>query len=178
MKTVSVPWKAWYGDEACALTFPASWEVQWCPMADAPPASDNEIRQAFSCPIGCPPLEVVARGRKRVAIAVDDLTRPTPTRQLLPFVLERLNSAGIAARQITIVVALGSHAPLAKSAVVAKLGMEVLRDYTVVQHHPSQNVGEVGIAFDGIPVRVNKDFLDADLRLSMGGYYAAPFCWL
>src|SRR5262245_11865696 len=127
-KTISVPWKAWCGDEAYALSFPASWEVKWCPMVDAPAASESEIQQALSCPIACPPLEVVARGRNRVAIAVDDLTRPTPTWRILPFVLERLHHAGITAKQITIVLALGSHPPLTTNELMIKLGGEVLRD--------------------------------------------------
>jgi nickel-dependent lactate racemase len=118
MKTISVPWQAWHGDEAYELPFPASWEVQWCPIADAPLASESKMQQALSCPIACSPLAVVARGRKRVALAVDDLTRLTPTQQI-PLVLECLNSADIAARQI-IILALGSHPPLTTSELMTK----------------------------------------------------------
>jgi nickel-dependent lactate racemase len=145
MKTISVPWKAWHSDDVYELTFLASWEVKGCPMADAPSASESEseIQQARSGPIACPPLELMARGRKRVAIAVDDLTRPAPTRRRLPFVLERLHSAGITAKQLTIVLALGSHPPLTTSELRTNLRGDILREYKVLQHHASQQVGEI-----------------------------------
>jgi len=175
MKAVSIRWKAWHGDETCELTFPDSWDVQLCAMADAPRAPEHEVRRAFSHPISSPPLDVIADGAKSVAIAVDDLTRPTPTRELLPIVLEYLRSSGIQKNQIKMVVALGVHPPLSRDDLAHKLGTEVVRDYRIVQHHASENLQEVGIRLDGIPVKINKDFLESDLKISMGCITPHPF---
>ena len=47
----------------------------------------------------------LARGKKTAAISVCDITRPTPNRQTLPFVLKRLEQAGIGAESVVILIA-------------------------------------------------------------------------
>jgi nickel-dependent lactate racemase len=110
-----------------------------------------------------------------VAIAVDDITRPTPTSQLLPFVLEQLAHAGIHKDNIKIIIALGSHSPLSTSELVLKLGQEIVQEFNIVQHDPVANLAEIGLSLDRIPVRINKDFFDSDLKISMGCITPHPF---
>jgi nickel-dependent lactate racemase len=175
MKTVSVRWKAWHGDEQFQLVFPESWHVQLCSMMGAPRLSDVDIRSALRNSIDAPGLDVIARGAKSAAIVVDDITRPTPTRLLLPFVLEYLVEAGICGDQIRIIIALGSHSHLSQAALRHKLGDQIARNIRIVQHDPLQNLAGIGIQLDKIPVRINKDFVDADVKISMGCITPHPF---
>jgi lactate racemase len=175
MKTLSLRWKAWHGDEECDLVFPESWDVQLCSMARAPRLTDLELCGALRNSIGAGDFDAVFRQAKSAAIVVDDITRPTPTKVLLPLVLDQLTTTGIARANIKIVVALGSHAPLSEAELARKLGAEIVQNYNILQHDPLQNLAEIGIYLDNVPVRINKDFLDSDLKISMGCITPHPF---
>lgn len=69
------------------------------------------MADAIANPIGGPPLAELAIPGSRVAILVSDVTRPSPTRALLPPVLSVLARSGVRDRDETIVFALGIHCP-------------------------------------------------------------------
>ena len=168
MKTILVPWKAWRGDDSCELTFPEAWEVSVYPMAYAPTISSQHIVDALRSPIGSASLQAIAKGKKRVAIAIDDLARPTPSHRILPFVLEELKQAGMESEKVTIVMALGSHPGLSERDLQLKLGRDICQRCTVVQHNAYGDLQEIGMELGGIPVKVNAHFMKADLKLLMG----------
>jgi lactate racemase len=174
MKVVSLPWKAWHGDQICELAFPESWDVQLCSMTQVPGLTDQELRSTLSNAMG-ESFHALSRQKKSAAIVVDDITRPTPTNKLLPLVLEHLTTSGIARTNIKIIVALGSHAPLSEADLAWKLGAKVVEDYRILQHDPVHNLAEIGIHLDRIPVRINKEFLEADLKITMGCITPHPF---
>src|SRR5262245_19743787 len=95
MHEVSLPWAAWFGDYPLKLNFPEAWEVHVCTMRDAPALSAAEIRAALQHTIATRGWRELLQGCQSVAIAVDDLSRPTPTHALLPFLLEELFAGGI-----------------------------------------------------------------------------------
>jgi len=113
--TVHVRWKAWHGDEICTLQFPPAWDVEVFGMPALPAVGPTHIKNAILNPIGEKPLQRLVNGRKTAAIAVDDLSRPTPLRHGLSVVLEELRHAGIKAYDISILVALGTHSILGKT---------------------------------------------------------------
>lgn len=92
--SVKMLWKAWYGDEALTLVFPERWNVQVNPMCEAPDIGDRAIEESFDNPIASACVEEIASGKKTVAIAVDDLSRPTQAHRLLPSLVVRLRQAG------------------------------------------------------------------------------------
>ena len=94
---------AWYGDPPLPLAFPEDWTVVVHEPDLPPPLSRDEMLAALRDPIGAPPLVTVAAGARRVAIVVDDLTRPTPAEVVLPLLLDELESAGIGRERVTIV---------------------------------------------------------------------------
>ena len=83
--------RAWYGDEELTLTFPESWEVKTLASKDAPRLSEAGIEAAFGQPIGTPRISEMARGKSSAAIVVDDLSRPTPAAEVIPFLLRELS---------------------------------------------------------------------------------------
>ena len=56
------------------------------------------IAAAMAKPIGKPRLRDVVRRGQRIAILTSDLTRPCPSQELLPFILEELGAAGVSDR--------------------------------------------------------------------------------
>ncbi|MFH1084360.1 MAG: hypothetical protein V1772_01170, partial [Chloroflexota bacterium] len=67
MKTVSVPWGMWYGNETYDLTFPDGWDVTVSAMKGGPDIGVAGIRQALAEPIGAPRLRELAKGRRDAA---------------------------------------------------------------------------------------------------------------
>jgi len=175
MNPVTIPWKAWYGDEPCRLVFPQWWDVQLCSMDGAPGISDEEITDKLRNPINAHPLHSAATRAKSIAIAVDDLTRPTPAGRLLPIVLREFEDAGIDKSKIKIIIASGAHGALSKVDIERKLGGAIARNYRIAPHHPRENLADIGMHLDKIPVRINRDFFDADLKLSLGCITPHPF---
>ena len=108
--SIQVPQMPWYGDKPITLNFPASWEVHLLQMHgdNALSLRQDQMREAFIHPIGSPRIKEIARGKKDAVILFDDLTRPTKTYELVPYVLEELKLGGISDRNIRFICALGA----------------------------------------------------------------------
>ena len=168
MQTVEIPWGIWHNDKPFSLEFPDDWKVESAKMNDAPELSDDEIQKSFANPIGTPRIAELARGKKTVTIAVDDMTRPTQADRFIPFIIEELHEAGIKDDDIIFVIALGSHRPLIHQELVKKLGQKVVDTYRVYNHCPFDNLSPVGESMDGSPILVNRYFMEADFTIAVG----------
>lgn len=168
METVKIPWRAWYGDKDYKLTFPAEWDVRVCAHKGGRELGSREIDARMRAPIGSPSLAELARGRRRVAIAVDDLARPTPASRLLPTVVAILTEAGIKPSDIRIIISVGSHRPCTRQDLVKKLGETILDSIEVANHHPFANLVDLGKSSRGTPILINAPFMEADLKIAVG----------
>ena len=155
-------------------------------IAPQPTAASGEAEAlaaaALRHPTGTPPLrelaQSIARAGQRVAVLIDDCTRKTPTAQILPLVLAELAAAGVPQHAITIVVALGTHRPLTENELVAKLGAAAHSGYAIVNQPCTNTAGFVevgqmisvqgGVELPPIPAQINRQVLQADLRISIG----------
>lgn len=171
-QTVTVPSRAWYGDEERALALPAGWNVHTCAPNDAPPLSQAQIAAAFDNPIGTPRIRQAAKGRASAAVIVDDLGRPTPAAEMLPFVLEELAAAGVPKAETAIVVGGGSHRPLTDEEIVKKVGADVAAEYSVSSHDfMAGDLVGYGSLDDGTPVYINRIVAEAEFKICVGGIY-------
>ena len=64
---------------------------------------------ALNHPIGAPRLSELVKPGQKIAIITSDISRPLPSYEVLPPVLEELYTAGVSKEDITVVFALGSH---------------------------------------------------------------------
>jgi len=168
MKKATIPWGCWRGNKNLPLTFPNHWKVHMASMADGPDLSQPEIRKAFQNPIGQETIRRLAEGKKTAVIAVDDLTRPTQAYRFLPFILEELNQGGIKDENIKIVMAIGCHRPLMKIDQEKKLGKKIANRFPVYNHHPYENLVNVGTTSRGTPVQINRYFIEAEVKIGIG----------
>jgi nickel-dependent lactate racemase len=168
MKTVAIPWGAWYENDLFELQFPDDWNVETATMKDAQEISESDIQKAFSRPIGTPPIAEMAKGNRTAAIAVDDLTRPTEAFRFLPYVIEELHAAGINDDAITVIIALGSHRPLTRQDLIKKLGKFIVDRYRVYNHCPFDDLVPVGTSSNGSPILVNRLFMEAEFKIAVG----------
>ncbi len=129
-----------------------------------------EVEKALKAPLDGPTVEELAPKGKTVAIAVDDITRTTPTNLLLPPVLESLKKAGASKDRIKVFVALGTHRRMTESEMKEKYGSGVVEEYEFVNHafDDESQLKYIGDMTEGVPVWINKGFVEADIRIVTG----------
>lgn len=170
-KVVELPQKAWFGDTTLTLPFPATWDITLCKMAghNAPPITDKEIRKAFANPIGTKTIRQLAKGKKEAVILVDDLSRATPTAPIVPYVLEEIHSAGITKEHVRFIMASGCHKTPTREDWVKKLGEEIISEYMTYNHNPYEHLVDLGKTSRGTPVKINREFMECDFKVGVGG---------
>jgi len=166
---VQLPWGMWYGPETLELDFPERWDVQVCAMARAPELTDAEVAEALASPVGTPPLEDLARGRRNCCILIDDLTRPTPAWRVAPHLLGALHMAGLGPTEVFFLVANGTHRALTRRDLEKKLGRDICDRYVVMRHDCHQDLVSLGEVEGVGEVLVNRFFAEADLKLAVTG---------
>ncbi|MDD5371568.1 MAG: nickel-dependent lactate racemase, partial [Anaerolineaceae bacterium] len=110
------------------------------------------------------------RGVHTAAIAVNDKTRPVPHQFLLPPLLKQLENIGIAPQDIHLVIATGTHLPIPPEEFSCSLPKEIISRYPVSSHDCDAVDGliELGTTTMGTPVKINRVFMEADLRIVVG----------
>ena len=159
---------AWYDDRDLELAFPDAWEVELCPPADGPDIGRSGIARAFTNPIGTRSLRELARAKRRPCIVIDDLSRPTAGERLVPAVLDELNAAGIADRDVLILAGVANHRPMTRPDLEKKLGKEVLARCAVSNHFSWDGCVPIGTTSFGSPVEINAEFMQSDLKILVG----------
>lgn len=163
---------AWYGDNELTLNFPTGWEVEMLNQQDAPALTEAQIEQAFTEPIGTPPIRELAKGKKSAAIIVDDLSRPTPSYKVIPYLLRELTTAGVPKSEIRFVVGVGAHRPITKEEIAKKVGTDIAAEYEVTNHNfLSRDLRALGKLDNGTPVYINRTVADSDFKICLGGIY-------
>lgn len=128
------------------------------------------VERALATPLGGPTIDELAPRGKTVAIAVDDVTRTTPTHLLLPKLLLALQNAGVRKDQITLFIALGTHRPMTEAEIKEKYGPAVVEEYTFRNHdfHDHSQLTYMEDVAGDVPVWINTEFLKSDLRIVTG----------
>ena len=123
---------------------------------------------ALRNPLGTPPLRRLVSAGQTVAISVCDITRPMPSAMLLPVLLAELSH--VPNDRITILVATGTHRANTRAELEEMLGPEIVHNYEVVNHDAfdQSTLAPLGETSDGVPVHINRRFLDADIRITTG----------
>ncbi|MCW4027336.1 MAG: lactate racemase domain-containing protein [Candidatus Bathyarchaeota archaeon] len=176
MLNIAVPVNEFLGDNRIPISFPKGWEVQEYPVGNrSPPLAQKQMRESFPQPVGTRTIGHLAKGKTgKIVITVDDLTRPTPVEQILPYVARELNEAGISDDQIIILSAIGAHLPMKVEDFERKVGAAMLLRFDCINHSVYEDFIDLGETSMGTHLMVNKDFVEADLRISICGVKKHP----
>lgn len=174
-----LPW----GDETVDLMLPESWYLSGSLEPSARPAAldpSEAVRTSLQSPIGSPRLSDLIEEGAKVALVIDDLSRPTPIDLILPSVLDELRRGGARQAEITLITALGVHRPMTEAEISARVGrcaslsqsgggdlLDVLR----WENHNCddlERLEELGVTERGTRVLVNKAVSEADVVVSIG----------
>jgi nickel-dependent lactate racemase len=127
------------------------------------------VRFALRHPVGTPGLKELAGARSngRFVIITSDISRPLPSYDVLPSVLDELSSAGVKDNQITIVFGLGSHRGHTPEEMKRLVGEDVYARVKCVDSDPADCVN-YGITKRGTPVDITRIVAEADFRIALG----------
>jgi nickel-dependent lactate racemase len=164
-----------YGRATMEISLPpwAAWDI-----LDAGPVPAQRIEAAFedawAHPFGVADPEEVLQPGTRLAIIVNDHTRPTPTRALLSLLWDRIREH-VRAENVSVVVGTGTHRAPTEPELEAILG-PLRRTFRVRVHDCDQDLVEVGVTARGTPVLLNRVVAEADRVIAIGHigmhYYA------
>jgi len=129
-------------------------------------AGETAVRHALENPIGCEKLCKLVKPGQKVAIVTSDISRPLPTWELLPAVLEQLREGGVACEDITVVFALGSHRTHTEEE-KRHLAGESYDLVRCVDSDPNDCV-HMGVTRCGTPVDITRVVAEADVRVCLG----------
>ena len=117
------------------------------------------IKKAIENPVNAKKLEKL---KGKIAIVVDDKTRPCPTKKLLPYILEKLKG------EIKIIFATGTHVPVNEKEAEELLGKEIANEYEWVSHSQKAKFVDYGVTNFGTPLFFNAEFANADAKILIG----------
>jgi nickel-dependent lactate racemase len=161
-----------FGKTGISVTLPEGFAYRVLEARSAAPLPDwaAALEATLDRPIGTAPLAELARGKRSAAISVCDITRPAPNRKTLPPILRRLESAGIARENITILIATGLHRPATDAEIREICGEEIAATVRVVNHDARDLASHrhLGTTASGTPVYVDERFMAADLHITLG----------
>lgn len=177
MRNIQLP----YANTSIGVSLP---EAQVSFTGSLPPSTPlpnwaAELARQLDAPTAGPPLASFLSPGRRVLLLVEDQTRHTPVRELLPPLCGYLMAHGIAQGDIHILIAPGTHRPLTEAELAAKLGPYALGRFAVMQHDYRAEaslvkLGSVMAAGIEIPVAVNRALLEADVVIGMGNIVPHP----
>lgn len=135
------------------------------------PASSGDpatlVIEALANPIGSPALGEILNPGEKIAIITSDITRPMPTWQVLPHVLDELYSAGVSPEDITLVFALGSHRPHTEEEKMKLAGARAYGEIACVDSNPLDCI-HMGTTSRGTPIDITRAVAEADRRICLG----------
>ena len=130
------------------------------------------IRQVLAQPIGAPSLAELARGRRSACILICDITRPVPNKLFLRPMVETMVASGIPLDRISILVATGLHRPNLGEELAELVGDPWVLEHVRVDNHDARDeaahVDFGRTATRGTPVKIDRQFVEADLRIATG----------
>ena len=135
------------------------------------------IRRAIKNPIGTNPLgEILASKGDNIVIVVDDHTRNAPTEMMLNALMEEIER--YKDKNVTLLVACGTHPSPSTGDLCRILGKYYNHEQFKIMIHDcdAHDLVYVGTTARGTPVRLNRAYVDADIRILTGDitlhYYA------
>src|SRR5690348_16401528 len=137
-------------------------------MAEELPGLPHEqaaFTDAVRAPIGSPPLRDLVAASDRVAIVIADITRPSPSERLVPWILAEL--AHVPRENFVILNGTGSHRANTREELTQMLGADIVESVRVVNHDgfDDATLRYLGQTSYGGEIWINREYLDADVRI-------------
>jgi len=167
MKQYQIP----CGKNSISIQIPDDVPVRQVESRKIAPVPDvkRAVEESLSRPIGTKRLRELVNPNQTVALVVTDITRQLPEEMILPLLVRELEAGGVKKRDITAIVATGTHRSNAPEELYRKFG-EIVNQISFINHDPYDANGlvDLGTSLSGIPLVFNRAVAQADIRISTG----------
>ncbi|TVQ35648.1 MAG: nickel-dependent lactate racemase [Spirochaetaceae bacterium] len=135
------------------------------------------LAASLTQPVDSAPLRRLAAGRTNAVVVISDITRPVPNRLLLPAIIDELQAGGLKRSDILILIATGIHRPNEGRELIRLVGEDIARTCRIENHFSRRDdqMVQAGTIMDGVPVLVNRRYVEADLKILTG--FIEPHMW-
>lgn len=127
----------------------------------------DAVRFSLMHPVGSPRLSSLAKPGQKIVIITSDISRPLPSYDVIPSVLEELKAAGVRYSDVTVVFGLGSHRKHTQEEMKKLIGDEVFGLVRCEDSDPEDCV-RMGVTKSGTPVDITRTVAEADFKICLG----------
>lgn len=128
---------------------------------------EKEVERALKNPIGSEKLSQIVKAGEKTVIITSDITRPMPSRTVLPLVVKELLEAGQSYKDITVVFALGSHRKHTEDEKKYLVGEDIYNNIRCIDSDAEKCV-HLGKTSGGTPVDIFSEVANADRVICLG----------
>lgn len=158
-----------YGTTGLEVELPDDHVTVIEPVYRAPaPDPRATLREAMRAPVGRPPLPAIVKPGQRIAVSVCDITRAQPRREMIEAIFAELPH--VRHEDVTVLIATGTHRANTADELERMLGPEIARRCRVINHdsRKADTLQYIGRTTTGVDVRLNREWLAADVRITTG----------
>jgi nickel-dependent lactate racemase len=159
-----------FGDGILPVEVPADRATVIAPAKQVPAGDARAlVVEALRRPVAGPPLRQRVRPGQRVAISVCDGTRAQPRTVVIPAILDELDGI-VEPDDIVILIATGTHRGNTVAEIEEMFGRDVVEHARILNHDARDEDSLVWVGYLGsrVPVWLNREWLDADVRITTG----------
>ena len=139
------------------------------PKDNKPVDISKEMSNIFDHPCHSKPFNEIFKKGDDAVIISSDITRAwSKTSLYLPYIVERLNKAGIDDKNITILSSNGTHRSQTQEELKTVVGEEILKRIKIVEHNCDKETFYVGTTSRGTKVEVSKLIRNKKIILTGG----------
>ncbi|MDO4490776.1 MAG: nickel-dependent lactate racemase [Lachnospiraceae bacterium] len=128
---------------------------------------EEAVKYALEHPIGAEKLRDTVKPGQKVVIITSDISRPLPSYDVVPSVLDELYAAGVAKEDITVVFGLGSHRAQTEEEMIHLVGERAYNEVKCVDSDVNDCI-HMGETAHGTPVDITRVVAEADFRICLG----------
>jgi len=149
-----------YGKEEIVVDIPEKNLVKVVQAKEKKAENEEQIiEKALNEPAN---LKILKKLKGKIAIVVDDKTRPCPTKKILPHLLDKIKG------DVRIIFATGTHVPVNEKEAEELLGKEIADSYEWLSHSQDAKFVDYGVTSFGTPLFFNAAFANADTKILVG----------
>ena len=160
-----------YGKYHLIFNIPKDFEVSTVNSKLCKPVTNVSLKTKESIlhPINSLPLSELVKGKKSACILVTDITRECPDEELLPPILETLETE-LNKEDISILIASGMHRNMTVEEKVSKYGKKIVENYMIIDHdsRDDKKLVNLGTTKNGAKIHVSKLAFESELLISLG----------
>ncbi|MDN5300912.1 MAG: lactate racemase [Thermoanaerobacteraceae bacterium] len=165
--------KIYTGKETIEFDIPDDFTYEILTPNEYPVIDDfrEKLEESIKKPISSLPLTELVKPGQKICLIVNDNTRYVPQDVIVPEIIDELRKAGVEGKDITIVIATGTHRANTEEELEEMLGKEITKRIKI-ENHDAYN--EETLIYVGrskkfsIPIVLNKTVVKSDIRIGLG----------